>query len=150
MIVSLHIACATVALLLGPVILLGRKGDRRHRGLGLLFLGTMAGVDLSGFGIYEFTGGPSLFHALALLNAVTLWRGLLAARRRDIANHLTLMAYGYAALFAALGSRLPELLPGWPYELTLALGIGAPLALAGLLAQRAVGRLETQSSASSS
>ena len=96
--ITLHVICAVFALGLGPAILLRRKGDRNHRRLGRVFLLAMAGVDLTGFGIYEFTGGPSLFHGLALLNAWSIWRGYLAARRGEIEAHLTQMAYGYAAL----------------------------------------------------
>ena len=152
-IITLHVIFALAAMGLGPAIFLRTKGDRLHRHLGRVFLFAMAGVDLTGFGIYEFTGGPSLFHGLALLNAVFLWRGYLAARRGAIAVHLSEMAYGYAALFAALGSRLPELLPDWPFALALSLGIAAPLLLTAAILRR-VTRLRRprlgQSSASNS
>lgn len=153
MIITLHTLFALVALALGPMIFFRTKGDRRHRVLGRAFLLTMAGVDLTAFGIYEFTGEPSLFHGLALLNALFLWRGYRAARRGAIGEHLSEMAYGYAALFAALGSRLPELLPDWPFALALSLGIAAPLLLTAAILRR-VTRLRRpgldQSSASSS
>ena len=151
--VTLHVVFALTAMAIGPLIFFRTKGDRRHKRLGRMFLVAMAGVDLTGFGIYEFTGGFSLFHGLALLNAFFLYRGFQAARRGEIESHLSEMANGYAALFAALGSRLPSFLPDWPFELALALGLAAPLLLSTALIRRHIRRrriLLGQSSVSSS
>lgn len=139
--VEFHTVCAITALLLGPISFWRPKGDRLHRALGFAFLTAMLGVDLSGFGIYRFTGGPSVFHALALLNLATLLDGLLAARHGQVARHLASMIYAYTALIAALGSRLPQLLPDWPVSLAIGLGVTLPFAVAALVVRIVTRRL---------
>ena len=155
--IALHTAFAIAALILGPVLLLRRKGDRRHRMLGRVFAAALFGVNVTGFGIYELTGGPSVFHALALVSLLTLWNGLAAIRRGRVATHLVSMAFAYAGLLAALGARLDRLLPDWPPALAQTLGILAPLLITEVATRLWLRRnrtlveaLERQSSCSSS
>ncbi len=139
--ITLHTAFGIAALLIGPLIFLRRKGDGPHRLLGRGFFCAMLGVNGTAFGIYEMTGGPSIFHALAILSLLTVWRGYAAIRRGEVARHLSYMIFAYAGLIAALGSRLPALLPSWPYGLALALGIGLPFVMAELLVRQLVRRM---------
>ncbi len=134
--ITLHSTFGIAALLLGPPIFFRPKGDGLHRLLGRGFFCAMLGVNGTAFGIYEMTGGPSIFHALALLSLLTLWRGFAAIRRGDVASHLAYMAFAYTGLIAALGSRLPAMLPSLPYGLALALGIGLPFVVTELLVRR--------------
>ena len=134
--VTLHTILACLALALGPVVLFGRKGNRRHRGLGRLYVLALAGTDLTAFTIYQVSGGPNAIHGLALVNLVTLGFALRAARQGRIPAHLDLMAYSYAGLLAALAVRLQPLVPLPPWSAwTL-------LSLAGVLGTRwLIGRL---------
>ena len=116
MIIPLHAGLASLALLLGPIILLRRKGDRRHRLIGALFAAALFGTNVSAFFIYELTGGLNFIHALAALNLATLGHALLAVRRGRIAAHLSSMVYCYAGLVAAVLVRFDGWLPlPWPY-----------------------------------
>ena len=90
--ILLHASLASVALVLGPLILLRRKGDRLHRALGTLFAAAVLGTNLSAFFIHELTGEPNFIHALAVINLSTLCHALLAVRRGRIAAHLDAMA----------------------------------------------------------
>lgn len=139
--ITAHTTFAILALVIGPLVFLRRKGDRRHRWLGRSFAIALLGVILTAFGIYELTGGPNHFHALALLSLWTLWRGVIAIRRGDVASHLAHMAFAYAGLIAALGSRLPLLLPSWPYGLATAVGIALPLIVTELVVRWRIRRL---------
>ncbi len=139
--ITLHSAFGIAALLLGPLIFFRRKGDLPHRLLGRVFFCAMLGVNGTAFGIYEMTGGPSVFHVLALLSLWTLCRGYAAIRRGEVACHLAYMAFAYTGLIAALGSRLPAMLPSWPSGLAMALGITLPFLMTELFVQRCVRRL---------
>ncbi|MGF1464038.1 MAG: DUF2141 domain-containing protein [Maricaulaceae bacterium] len=119
-----HMLLALLAIGLGPVILTQPKGDRRHRTLGRVWMGSMALVNGSALVMYDLTGGPNLFHAMALLNLFALgsavaglWRYRRSGRAQDLRIHVIGVLWGYygvcAAGFAQIASRyLPELIGG--------------------------------------
>ena len=133
--IQFHASLASIALILGPVILLRPKGDRLHRATGTLFAAAMVGTNVSAFFIYELTGGPNFIHALAVINLATLGHALFAVRRGRIAAHLTSMAYCYAGLVTALLVRFHAHLPlPWPYG--FAAIVGATMLATALLIRR--------------
>jgi len=134
--VQVHASAATLALLIGPWIFLFGKGNKRHRLLGYVFVSAMLLVNLTAFTIYELTGGPNLFHVLALVSLTTVCVGLYYIRRGDVAEHRVYMSWAYAGLLIALVTRLaPYLpLPFWASSLTL---ISVAYVLAYLVIQRA-------------
>ena len=83
-----HIATILVALALTPVILLGRRGDRRHRGLGSIWVVAMLLTAVLSFRIrMSNTGGFSPIHILSiwvLIQAPILWH---TARTHQVARH---------------------------------------------------------------
>ena len=133
--IPLHTTLASLALLLGPIILLRPKGDRLHRALGRLFAGTVLASNLSSFFIYELTGRLSFIHALAAINLATLAHALWAARCRRIADHLASMGYCYTGFVAAVLVRFDHWLPlPWPYG--FAAIVAATFLAASLLLRR--------------
>jgi len=75
-----HLACAVVALGAGAGVLLLRKGTRRHRRLGWVYVAAMLGLNLTALLIYRLFGRFGPFHLAALLSLVTVLAGLLPAR----------------------------------------------------------------------
>ena len=124
--VQVHVTFALIALALGPAIVLRRKGDRPHRIAGRAFVTAMVLLNLSALTLYDLTGGPNLFHALALVSLATIAAGLSCVRRGDIPGHLTYMGWAYAGMIMALANRLAPLLPlpFWTASLLLILVIG--------------------------
>lgn len=110
--VQVHFTFALIALVLGPAIVLRpRKGDRPHRLAGYAFCTAMVLLNLSALTIYDLTGGPNLFHLLALVSLATLGSGFACARRGDALGHLNYMGWAYAGMIMALANRLTPLLP---------------------------------------
>lgn len=87
-IVWAHIATILVALALTPVILLGPRGDARHRVLGRVWAAAMLLTAALSFGIHLTNpGGFSVIHILSvwvLIQVPVLW---YAARQHRIALH---------------------------------------------------------------
>ncbi len=83
-----HIATVLVALVLTPVILLGRRGDRRHRGLGTIWVIAMLLTAALSFGIrLTHPGAFSPIHILSiwvLIQAPILW---YTARTHQVVRH---------------------------------------------------------------
>ena len=87
-IVWAHIATILVALALTPVLLLGHRGDRRHRWLGRIWAAAMLLTAALSFGIHLGNpGGFSVIHILSawvLIQAPLLWH---SARTHRVARH---------------------------------------------------------------
>ncbi|MCB2409111.1 hypothetical protein [Hymenobacter lucidus] len=80
--IGLHIVCGTLAMLLGLVPMLGRKGGAGHRRFGRWFLLATAGVLLTavlGLAVFNFRG---YLVGIVLLSVYQAWSGFRAVRRR--------------------------------------------------------------------
>jgi uncharacterized membrane protein len=110
--VQLHVAAALMALVLGLVQFIRPKGSDAHRLMGWCWVGFMALVALSSFGITE-VAGPGRFSWIHGLSAFTLC-GLVAAvflaRRGRIGAHRWSMIGLYLGALLITGAF--TLLPG--------------------------------------
>jgi uncharacterized membrane protein len=86
--IVVHLVAVMPALALTPVMLLRRKGDRLHRGLGMLWVALMAIVAASSFFI-RILGHGHLFwiHLISAFTLVQLPRIVIFARRHEVARH---------------------------------------------------------------
>jgi uncharacterized membrane protein len=96
-IVWAHVATIAVALTLTPVLLLGRRGDPRHRVLGRIRVAAMVLTAALSFGIRLIDrGGFSVIHLLSawvLIQAPLVWHtartGQVARHRRSVRGLVT-------------------------------------------------------------
>lgn len=113
----IHTGFATCALVTGTIVVFRPKGTRNHRLLGRLYVGSMVGLLGTAFLIYRLFGGFGVFHWLAVLGALTLIGGFVAARLRGsisgwLEPHYYLMGYSYVGLVAATGAEIAVRVPG--------------------------------------
>ncbi|MGF1454968.1 MAG: DUF2306 domain-containing protein [Alphaproteobacteria bacterium] len=112
-----HFVAAIIALVLGPLIFLNRKGTGAHRLAGYGFVLAMLTVNITALTLYDFTGGPNLFHAFAVLSLTAILPGFYAIRMaaltgeaRHLQLHIRLMIWAYFGLLAAglsqVGTRI--------------------------------------------
>lgn len=104
--IILHLATVVPALLLGPVVLLRRKGDSAHRLLGRVWACLMLATALSsafirtpGAGIAGT--GFSFIHAFTVWTLVSVPLAVRAARQGRIAAHRGMMTGLYVGLVIA-------------------------------------------------
>ncbi len=111
-VIQVHAAAALAALVLGALQLGLRRGGRRHRLMGRLWVGLLAVVALSSFGISGLrqVGPFSWIHLLSVFTLAALVRAVLYARRGTIAAHRWTMIGLY--LGALMITGLFTLLPG--------------------------------------
>ncbi len=104
-VIQIHAAAAILALLVGAIVLFRRKGDRRHRVLGKLWVTLMAIVALSSFFIWTIRlwGVFSPIHLLSILTLFLLWRAVSYARARNIVLHKRTMQYTYVLALVITG-----------------------------------------------
>lgn len=144
--VQIHAFAALSALVLGATVLFRRKGTPLHRLMGRTWVGLMLITATTAWFINDIRmiGPFSPIHLFALFTYVGVTRGVLAARRGDIAAHRAEMQGLYffslilAGCFTLLpGRRMAQVLfgpdAGWTPSL-IAIGLG--LGLSALIYKR--------------
>jgi uncharacterized membrane protein len=137
-----HTGTAIVALIAGATTLLTRKGTRRHRQIGWLYVASMILLNASALFIYRLFGGFGPFHVGAIFSLVTVVVGVTAAvgarrhgiardpvgRAQGIERHYFWMSFSYAGLAAASVAeaitRLPALRPAPEKGAAFGLAVG--------------------------
>ena len=121
---ALHVGACAVALAVGAILAVMRKGSQLHRGLGRVYVGATITYAISSFLMVPSTGGLTVFHAISIQNAMLVAGGVALSRhlRESVPAwrvwHLRFMLYSYVALVVTgLRFTLPYVLPGssmWP------------------------------------
>ena len=111
----IHLIAVVIAVVIGAIVLFGRKGTPRHKLLGRIWAALMLTGALSSFWIMEIFDG--FFSPIHLLSAWTLFSataGVIAARRGNIRSHRFHMASLYASglVIAGAFTFLPHRLLG--------------------------------------
>ena len=145
---QLHVAPAVIALMLGPMIFLRRKGTASHRAFGAAYVLCMVAVNVSALSMYEHSGGVNLFHVFAVISLLTVVPGVAAILLGSVQGHYFFMCWSYFGLLAAGFSQvLPRLAPdaflAWGLNAYSAAGIitGLSGGLAALLINQQARRL---------
>lgn len=114
--VAIHAIAASGVVLLGPIQILRRTKDRKHRFIGRSWAILMYFVCVSGMFIYSLTGSFTVFHALAIWTFIATTLGVIAIRSGKVRRHIFMMVGSYlgavtAGIFAAIvpGRDIPRL-----------------------------------------
>ena len=107
LLIAAHVAGALLALVLGTVMVVRRKGDRAHRRIGRVWMVVMYWVVLSSFGITRLNPGHfSWIHGLSawtFLSLTMAWRG---ARKGDLRQHRGWAIGSYCGLLGAFAGAV--------------------------------------------
>ncbi|GHE58082.1 DUF2306 domain-containing protein [Roseivirga thermotolerans] len=109
-----HTAMAFLAMATGATVIFMRKGTKRHKQWGYIYVTSMLLLNGSAFFIYNFGNRPSLFHLFALISLATLVAGIVPAITKKHKNwyprHFYFMSWSvvglYCAFWAETGTRL--------------------------------------------
>lgn len=112
--IIIHISAAIIAVALGLIQLLGKKGTTSHRILGRVWVIAMAIICISSFGIKDLMptgafGGYSPIHLLSIMTLAILVLSISAAVKGNIKLHRITMISTYigALIIAGLFTFLP-------------------------------------------
>lgn len=111
-VVQIHTYGAILALFLGALVLLLRKGTKIHRNTGKIWVGLMVFVAVSSFWINGIrTFGPfSPIHLLSIFALWSVYLGVKSARVGRIKRHMKEMRSLY--FFAVIGAGFFTFIPG--------------------------------------
>ena len=105
-----HIFLALIALVIGAMNLLSKKGTNKHKLIGWFWIIFMGYVSISSFWIKELNEGQySWIHLLSIITILSLIISIIAIKLRYIKIHSIFMIITYAGLFIA---GIFTLLPG--------------------------------------
>lgn len=113
-----HLIIALFAIGFGTVVILSKKGTRKHRWFGRAYVGSMVAVNVSALAIYELFGGFGMFHWLALFSLLSVLAGYFPARSRRPGwkiQHAYFMSGSYVGLIAALSAEILTRTPWLPF-----------------------------------
>jgi uncharacterized membrane protein len=143
--ITVHVGCGAAAVACGAGAMLTRKGSRRHRRLGRLYLAALAGLGLTGSVLASIDWAHrwplAVLGALALCAGAAGLLGMRFLRPARLALHITGMGTAYIVMLTAFyvdnGPRLPlwNLLPG-PALWLLPAVTGTPLLIRALRRHR--------------
>ena len=107
LLIAAHASGALLALVLGTVMVVRRKGDGPHRRIGRVWMVLMYWVVLSSFGITRLDPGHlSWIHGLSAFTFVSLTMAWRAARRGDVQRHRGWAIGSYGGLLGAFAGAV--------------------------------------------
>ena len=112
-----HTLFGFAALLLGFLVLMGRKGTVVHRRLGQSYVFAMVALNVTALMIYDLSGRFGPFHIAAIVSLATVLAGLIPVvfrrpRETWMRLHAALMCWSYVGLSAAFVSEIATRVPG--------------------------------------
>ena len=120
----IHLLVSIVAMITGIVVLSNKKGTKKHKQIGYIYVVSMLLVNLTAFMIYRLFGGFGIFHFFAIVSFLTLLAGMYPILKRKgknyIFRHFNYMYWSviglYCAFCAEVLTRIPFYLsikPSW-------------------------------------
>jgi len=106
MIEQIHIILGFLSLISGSVVMVRKKGTRKHRMIGRLYVISMLSLNLTSFGIYKLYNGWGFFHWMAIASLIPLLAGFVAIFYRNIRAHYYFMCWSYIGLLCATISEI--------------------------------------------
>ena len=116
----IHFISSLLALFFGSLILILKKGTKKHKKMGYAYAVSMLILLITSFMIYRLFNGFGIFHYAAILSAVTLILGMIPAwtkkpRTKWLIRHFSFMYWSVIGLYAAFVSEILTRIPETPF-----------------------------------
>ena len=144
-----HLAFSIVALLTGTLVLIYKKGTRKHKIIGYCYAISMLGVLTTAFMIYQLYGTFGLFHWLAVVSSITLLGGMVPVLMKRpssyISLHYNFMYWSVMGLYGAFAAetmvRIPDIaiesgIPNTTFYNMTGIAVGITMGLAAYFARK--------------
>lgn len=148
--VAFHTVLGALALATGAWNLMTEKGTKCHRIAGWIYVGSMAGLIISSFAIFELFGNFGPFHIMSLVSGITIALAIYFPLRREhyenwLEHHYMWITWSYVGLVMATGSHLFEHgPPGWPFWMRGLLYWGLPCMVGAILISKSKAKMLTR------
>lgn len=113
-----HLLAALLATVTGSFVLAVRKGTRRHKQVGYIYVFSMAVLNITALFIYTLNGRFGIFHVGAILSGLTVLGGMVPVIKKQkgaLYRHLAFMYWSVIGLYAAFASETLTRIPDTPF-----------------------------------
>lgn len=114
----IHLLAALLATVAGTMVLFMKKGTRRHKQIGYVYVISMFLLIATAFMTYRLFGGFGLFHYGAIFSALTIIAGMIPTIKKKkgwIYRHFAFMYWSVIGLYAAFASETLTRIPETPF-----------------------------------
>ncbi len=130
----MHLLSSILALIFGTMVVVMKKGDRRHVRMGYLYFTNMVVLLATSFLMYRLFGRFGLFHWAAVAATIVLAIGMIPIwlkrpRNRWRFLHFNFMYWSVVALYEAFASELLTRIPESPFFRMVGVASGGVLVI---------------------
>ncbi len=91
----IHLIFSVLAMVLGAIVIFGKKGTAFHKKVGYAYSVSMVGCIITAFMIYRLFDGWGMFHYMAVVSTISLVLGIAPAILRKPEGHWIGLHYGF-------------------------------------------------------
>ncbi len=115
-----HLISSICALIAGTLVLIMRKGSKRHKQFGYVYVISMAILFVTAFMIYRLFKGWGIFHYATVFSLTTVLLGMIPIWTKKPANkwksfHFRFMYWSVVGLYAAFAAEVLTRIPETPF-----------------------------------
>lgn len=116
----IHLISSIVSLIAGVLVLVLRKGTKRHKQIGYIYVISMLILIITAFMIYRLFDGWGIFHYSTIAILITISLGMIPVWTKKPANtwkyqHFSFMYWSVVGLYAAFAAELLTRIPETPF-----------------------------------
>lgn len=133
----IHLISSIVALISGSIVLAMKKGTKRHKQVGYLYVISMIVLIATAFMIYRLFGGWGIFHYTTVVSLVTLGLGMIPIwtkrpKKKWKFLHFSFMYWSIMGLYAAFAAEVLTRIPETPFFGMVGIATGVIMIIGGV------------------
>ena len=133
----IHLISSIFALIFGTIVLIKRKGTKRHKQVGYAYVISMAILIITAFMIYRLFKGWGMFHYLTTISLITIIMGMIPIWTKKPRNrwkylHFSSMYWSVMGLYAAFAAEIFTRIPETPFFGMVGIAIGIIMLTGGM------------------
>lgn len=131
-----HLLSAFLATITGTMVLFMKKGTKRHKQVGYVYVISMLVLNGTAFMTYRLFGGFGIFHYAAFGSALTVMGGMIPVIKKNkgwIHRHFAFMYWSVIGLYAAFASETFTRIPETPFFGMVAIATGAIMLIGAIV-----------------
>lgn len=133
----IHLIASIIALITGTLVLLTKKGTKRHKQIGYAYVVSMGILILTAFMIYRLFGGWGIFHYTTVVSLLTVGLGMIPIwTKRPVKKwkylHFSFMYWSVMGLYAAFAAEVLTRIPETPFFGMVGIATGIIMIVGGI------------------
>ena len=116
----IHLMSSICALIMGTLVLIMKKGTKRHKQFGYVYVISMAILLITAFMIYRLFKGWGIFHYATAFSLIVILLGMIPVWTKKPVNkwkyqHFNFMYWSVIGLYAAFAAEVLTRIPETPF-----------------------------------